>query len=144
MSFWIESGTGFLLKHKIFKPAPGKKRETESDIQEGLWRDKGCRIGCVKSLGEQIRADHEEMSRLWKKRVNRSLDKSDEEEIGRLLSWLRQEIGLYRELGNRGIEGISLGEIEEIEKDVQDKEKAMMSSEARGKGKQRSLDLKGE
>ena len=111
----------------------------ESNIQDGLWRDKGYRIRCVKGLGEQIRTDHEEMKRLWKKRVNGSLDKSDEEEIGRVLSWLKQEIGLYRELGNGGIEGISLGEIEEIEKDVQDKERAMMSSGNCGLGERRKL-----
>lgn len=98
----------------------------ERDIKDGLWSDKGYRIRCVKSLGEQIKVDYEEVKRLWKKWETGSLDKFDEEELGRVLAWLRQEIGLYRELGNRGIEGVVLGEIEEIEKDVKDKEKTMM------------------
>ena len=99
----------------------------ESDIQDGLWRDKGYRIRCVTSLREQIRADHDQLSRLWKKWKKESLDKSDKEDMVRLMSWLRQEIGLYKKLRNRGIEGISLGEIAEIEGEVNDKEKAMMN-----------------
>ena len=93
---------------------------------DGLQGNKGSRIRCVRSLIEQIKKDHEELNRLWKQRERGLGEESNEEEIGRVLSWLRQEIGLYKELGNIGIERISLGEIEEIEKDVKDKEKAMM------------------
>ena len=98
----------------------------EREIQDGLWSNRGYRIRCVKSLSEQIKMDYEEVNRLWKKWKKGSLDRFDEEELGRVLAWLRQEIGLYRELGNRGIEGILMCEIEEIEKDVKDKERAMM------------------
>lgn len=97
-----------------------------NDIQEGSWRSKGDAIRCAKSLGRQIKADHEEMTRLWKKSEKMSLDTKDEEEMGRALAWLICEIGLYRKLGNRGIEGILMGGMDEIEKDVIEKEKKII------------------
>lgn len=98
----------------------------ERAIQDGLWSNSCYKIRCVKSLAEQIKMDYEEMNRLWKKWQNEPLNKSDKEEIGKVLAWLRQETDLYRELGKRGIEGVLSCEIMEIEKDVKDKERAMM------------------
>jgi len=98
----------------------------EQDIRTGLTHGKGYRIRCVKSLAEQIKADHEEMTMLWEKWEKGLSDRFDEDELGRVFAWLRQEIGLYRELGKAGIEGILSGEIEIIEKDVRDKERAIM------------------
>jgi len=103
-----------------------KKRNMEQDIRNGLWGNSGYRIRCVKRLSEQIRADHEEINILWKKWKNGLADRADEEEMERVLAWLRQEIGLYKELGKKGIEGILSGEIEIIEKDIRDKERAIM------------------
>ena len=98
----------------------------EKDIQYILGCDTGYRIRCVRGLTAQIRADYDEMNRLWMKWINGSNDNSTETEMMRLMSWLRQEIGLYRGVASRGIEGICWGEINEIEKDLSAKENVMM------------------
>ena len=52
-------------------------------------------------------------------------DKYQEAECMRLVCWLRHSLSLFKELKQRGIEGVCWGEIDEIEKDIQNKEKKL-------------------
>ena len=59
---------------------------------------------------------------LWKGFKKGVVDKSEIEEIVRVLSWLKEGLNVFEELRTRGIEGVSWGEIKHIDEDVKDKE----------------------
>ena len=40
----------------------------------------------------------------------------------RVFSWLKEELSVFEELRSKGIEGVTWGELEEIERDVKEKE----------------------
>ena len=88
-----------------------------------LCKDKGYRIRSMRSLAEQIKEDHKGLKRIWDRLVKGPIGRDDEEEFMRLISWLREGLNVYKEFKQRGIEGILWGEIEEIDKDIQDKER---------------------
>jgi hypothetical protein len=44
------------------------------------------------------------------------------EELVRVFSWLREEFSVFEGLRRRGIEGVTWGELEDIERDVKEKE----------------------
>ena len=90
--------------------------------QDDSFNNKGYRIRCMRSLIEQIKNDYAECNRLWEKLENGSMEIADEEELLRVMSWLRQELNVFSEMKQTGIEGISSAEIEEIEKDIRKKE----------------------
>ena len=92
---------------------------------DGLRNDSGYKIRCMKSLVDQIKEDHAELNRLCKRLEYGSTDNFDEEELLRLTRWLRDELNLFKELRQKGIEGVCWGEIEEIERDVQNKERTL-------------------
>ena len=94
----------------------------EEKNRDNLYNDKGYKIRCIKSLLKQINEDHEECSRLWKRLENGAGNVFDKEELERILSWIRQGLNTFEEVRKKGIEGISWGEIEHIEKDMKDKE----------------------
>jgi hypothetical protein len=87
--------------------------------------DKGYKIRCVRSLLEQIMEDHAELNRMWKRLEKGETDTIQIDEIVRVLSWLRQGINVFKESKKRGIEGIYLGEIKDIEEDIKDKEEKL-------------------
>ena len=76
----------------------------------------------MKSLIVQLGEDHTELKGLWEKFKKGSVDNFEIEEIARILSWVREGLNVFEELRKRGIEGVSWGEIEHIDKDVKDKE----------------------
>lgn len=93
----------------------------ESMYKDGLYTENGYRIRCMRGLLEQVENDYAELGRLWDRIEKRDLDGLEEEEMVRVLAWLGQGLRIYKELRNRGLEGIRCVEIEEIEKDVKKK-----------------------
>jgi hypothetical protein len=95
---------------------------------DDLYDESGYRIRAMKSLIVQLREDHKDLNRKWKKfkegviAEEKGKDKSKEEEILRILSWVKEGLRVLEELRKRGIEGVIWGEIEDIEKDIKDKE----------------------
>ena len=92
---------------------------------QDLRNDIAYKIRCMRSLVGQIKEDHLELNRLWKRLEYGSSDNYDEEELLRLTRRLRDELNLFKELRQRGIEGVCWGEIEEIERDIQNKERTL-------------------
>ncbi len=89
---------------------------------DGSRNDKFSQVRFMRSAEKQIKEDHAELSRLCKGLKNGPMDKYHEEEALRLISWLKDDLALFKELRGRGIEGLCWGEIDAIEKDVQNKE----------------------
>lgn len=81
------------------------------------------RIRFMENLMIQVREDYERLNLLWNKIRKGKADKSEIEEILRILSYLKKDLKVFHELKKRGIEGILWGEMEKVEKDVVDKEK---------------------
>ena len=94
------------------------RRETVCD----LYNKTGYRIRCMEGLIVQIREDYAELKQLWKKLERRAVASSEMEELVRVFSWLREGLSAFEELRSRGIEGVTWGELEEIERYVEEKE----------------------
>ena len=94
------------------------KRETVYD----LYNETGYRIRCMEGLIVQLREDYAELNQLWKKLGKGAIDAYEMEELVRGFSWLREELSVFEELRRRGIEGVTWGELEDIERDVKEKE----------------------
>jgi len=87
-----------------------------------LYNETVYRIRCMEGLIVQIKKDYAELNQLWKKLERRAVASSEMEELVRVFSWLREGLTLFEELRRRGIEGVTWGELEEIEGDVKEKE----------------------
>ena len=87
-----------------------------------LYNKTGYRIRCMEGLIVQIREDYAELKQLWKKLERRAVAPSEMEELVRVFSWLREGLSVFEELRSRGIEGVTWSELEEIERDVEEKE----------------------
>ena len=92
------------------------------DKMDNLYNEKDYRIRCMKNLVIQLKEDQAYCNRLWKRFKKGPGDKSEIEELVRVLSWLKKGINTFEELRKKGIEGISWGEIKKMEKDMEDKE----------------------
>lgn len=106
--------------------------------RDNLYNDKGYRVRCMKSLLRQVTEDHDECNHLWKRLKRGATDIYEVEEFLRVFSWLKEGLNTLKELRIRGIEGISWGEIKNIEKDIEDKETQLrlllVSSELKRQG----------
>lgn len=99
-----------------------------SDIAiNGFYEDRVCRTRYMESILGQIREDHKELTLLCNMIKNGPLTKYCEDEFLRLISWLKVGLIIFKGLRQRGIEGLFSGEIDAIEKDVQDKERILGS-----------------
>ena len=94
------------------------KRETMYD----LYNETGYRIRYMEGLIVQLREDYAELNQLWKRLERRAVASSEMEELVRVFSWLRKGLSVFEELRRRGIEGVTWGELEDIERDVEEKE----------------------
>ena len=94
------------------------RRETVYD----LYNETAYKIKCMDGLIVQIKKDYAELNQLWKKLERVAVSSSEMEEFVRVFSWLREELSVFEELRRRGIEGVTWGELEEIERDVKEKE----------------------
>ena len=94
-------------------------------IQDDISNGSGYRIRCIKSLIEQIRHDHAECMSLWERFEKGELYRYEEEELERIMSWLREGLNLFSRMRQRGIESVSWGEIKDIEKDIKSKERKL-------------------
>ena len=106
--------------------------------RDNLYNDKSYRVRCMRSLLRQVTEDHDECNRLWKRLKRGATDIYEVEEFLRVFSWLKEGLNKLKELRIRGIEGISWGEIKNIEKDIEDKETQLrlllVSSELKRQG----------
>jgi hypothetical protein len=84
--------------------------------------EKGYKIRCMRSLVEQIKEDHARLSRMWLEFERGKADPVLMEELERVLSLLKQSLSAFRQMRKQGIEGVTCGEINGIEKDVNKKE----------------------
>ena len=89
---------------------------------EDLYNQKGYKVRSMKSLMIQIREDHAELNRLWGRFKKGPSNISEIDELARILSWLKEELDVFEGLKKEDIEGLSWGEIEDIIRDVRDKE----------------------
>ena len=87
-----------------------------------LYYDKGYRVRCMKSLIRQIKEDYSECNRLWKIFDKGSINHLEIEELSRVISWVKEDLDTFKAFRNEGLEGVTWGEIKNIEKDVEDKE----------------------
>ena len=94
----------------------------EGNQKKGLFEDEAYRIRSMSGLIAQIREDHKALQSLWKEFETGRIDIGHIDEIVKVLSWLRQETEVLTKLRNRGIEGISWGELHRIHKDIGIKE----------------------
>jgi len=95
-------------------------------LRQNSWNEwggeSGYKIRCMRSLARQIKEDYAEWNRLCEKLEKGPMELSEEEELLRVMCWLREGLNVFKELKKSGIEGVSWGEMEEIEKDVRIKE----------------------
>ena len=110
-----------LLTEKYLKEN-GSIQAMDKINRDNLYNDKGYRIRCMKGLLKQIKEDHDECSRLWKRLENGAGNVFEIEELVKGQAWLKEELNTFKEMRDRAIEGISWGEIEHIEKEVKEKE----------------------
>ena len=87
-----------------------------------LYNDKGYRVRCMKSLIRQIKEDYSECNRLWKIFDKGSINHLEIEELARVISWVKEDLDTFKAFRNEGLEGVTWGEIKNIEKDMEDKE----------------------
>lgn len=76
----------------------------------------------MNGLLTQLKADHEELHRLWEVWIEEGFNVSIEEDLIERLSWLRQGLKVYKELSYGTIEGVVGGQLEGIENSVRGKE----------------------
>ena len=88
----------------------------------GWCNEKGYRIRSMRSLLCQIKEDYAICDRLWNRLGKGAIGMYQAMELVRALCWTRQGLNAFEELKRMGIEGISCGEIKDIEKDVIEKE----------------------
>jgi len=110
-----------LLTEKYLKEN-GSIQAMDRINRDNLYNDKSYRIRCMKGLLKQIKEDHDECSRLWKRLENGAGNVFEIEELVKGQAWLKEELNTFKEMRDRAIEGISWGEIEHIEKEVKEKE----------------------
>ena len=97
----------------------------DRNIQDDICHGSGYRIRCMQSLIEQIRQDQAECISLWERFEKGDLYRYEEEELKRTMSWLREGLNLLRRMRKRGIESVSWGEMEEMERDIRKKERKL-------------------
>ena len=76
----------------------------------------------MRSLVEQIKEDYAYFTRLWEKLEKGETDSSLIEDLSRVLSWKKESLNTFKEMKKRGIEGVSWAEVDNISKDIKDKE----------------------
>ena len=94
------------------------RRETTCD----LYNETEYRIRYMESLIVQIREDYAQLNQLWKKLEKRAVASSEMEELVRVFSWLKEGLSVFEDMRSRGIEGVTWGELEDIERDLKEKE----------------------
>ena len=65
---------------------------------DGLRIGRGYKIRCMRTLLEQIKRDYEDCRRLREKLKSKAFSVADEEELCRVICWLRNGLNLYRDL----------------------------------------------
>ena len=110
------------LTEKYLNRKEHRPRFMEGKNLDSQENEKGYRIRSTRDLLDQIKEDHNELNKIWDQFVKGTTSRDDKEECLRLISWLKEEFNAYKELRGKGIEGVLWGELEEIEKDVKDKE----------------------
>jgi len=86
--------------------------------QDDLYDDTGYRIRCMRSLLTRLREGHAHCNELWYGLEKGPVDAKAEEELQRAICQLREDLNMLKELRQRGIEGVSCGEMKHIEKDL--------------------------
>ena len=77
------------------------------------------KIRCMRSLVTQIKKDHADIGRLWKKYGKDQITLSDIDQFLEKIAWLRKSLSRFQRLRNDGIEGFIWCGTEQIEIDVQ-------------------------
>jgi len=90
--------------------------------RDGLYSEKGYRIRCMRSLLEQLKNDYADCNRLWHKLEKGTADSSQVEDLLRVLSWLKEGLNVFNDLGKQGIEVVSWGDLKYIVNGVKHKE----------------------
>ena len=90
--------------------------------ENDVYSEKGYRIRCMESLIMQIREGHAKLNRVREMGEKVPRVEADMEDFVRVLSWLKQDLSLFKSLRKRGIEGIAWGKLEHIERDVKARE----------------------
>lgn len=80
------------------------------------------RIRQMKSMLEQLKADHAELKNLWEKFENDRFEMSGIDDIVRVLSWIQTGITALKKLSKNGLEGVTWGGVRDIEDDIRNKE----------------------
>jgi hypothetical protein len=77
----------------------------------------------MRSLVYQIKRDHAQLNGLFERFEAGENDLFLIEEIQKVLSWLGLELNTFKEMNKTGIEGLSWGEINIIDRDIKEKER---------------------
>ena len=93
-----------------------------TQTREELSCDEVYRTRRMKSLMWQIKEDHAEADQLWKRLRKGKAELLEIEELVKALGRLKQGLDAFKGLRRAGLEGVLWGEIENIEKNVIDKE----------------------
>lgn len=81
-----------------------------------------CRIRSAEGLICQIRKDYEELNQLWEGFKKGAIDAPAIDEVARLISYIRGALAALDELKREGLEGVSCSGLNEIVRDISDKE----------------------
>jgi len=113
------------------RKAPGAKYLNRDSLEpmvmnlrdlHDMHHEKGYRIRCMKSLIGQIKRDHAHFKRLCERLEKGETDFALIQEVQGVLSWLKQGLDVFKEMRKAGIEGVSWGEISQIDQEIKDKE----------------------
>ena len=81
--------------------------------------DNGYRIRRTRSLQTQIKNGYLKYRKLWEQLETGTISQAKEQELMRLVCWLKKDIELNKQLGGKGIEGVLGGDIMDIERKLE-------------------------
>ena len=84
--------------------------------------DTGYKMRFIESLIAQTKKDYAELNQLWQKFDNNKIGDIEIDELLKKISWVKQELNIFKEFRNKDIEGVLWSDAEQIVKDLQVKE----------------------
>jgi hypothetical protein len=83
--------------------------------------ESSVKIRCMESLIKQIKKDHADLNRLWERYNNDKITDSDTDPILEKIGWIKKGLFRLKGLVKDEIEGVSWGNMEQIEVDIDSK-----------------------
>jgi len=87
-------------------------------IENEIYNDGSYRIRFLNGLIDQIKADHDELIRLWAEIKNRNATGEDTQQIFEKMAWIKKGLSCVKDCNQGTIEGVYWTGLENIERDL--------------------------